>query len=209
MTNQTRRPDPATDPHPAPRSLARLLTIAGVIGLLASFTLTVERIQLYQDPGHRPSCSINPILSCGSVMTHWQASLFGFPNPLLGIAGFAAVAATGAALLAGARPSRWFWLSLQAGALAGLALICWLISQSLYAIGALCPYCMVVWAAIFPLAWYLTLHNLRTGTIPLPPALRKRLQAAARWHWLGPLTWYAVLLFLIADRFWYYWRTVI
>jgi uncharacterized membrane protein len=38
-----------------------------------------------------PSCSINPILSCGSVMTTPEAEAFGIPNLLIGIAGFAVV----------------------------------------------------------------------------------------------------------------------
>ncbi len=36
-----------------------------------------------------------PDMSCGSVMTTPQASLLGFPNPLLGIAGFTVVVVTG------------------------------------------------------------------------------------------------------------------
>ena len=42
--------------------------IAGVIGLVSSMTLTVEKIDLLANPSYVPSCNINPILSCGSVM---------------------------------------------------------------------------------------------------------------------------------------------
>lgn len=58
----------------------------------------------------------------------------------------AVVAATGASLLAGARFSRWYWLGLQIGVAAAAVFVHWLIVQSLYVLGALCPYCMVVWA---------------------------------------------------------------
>ncbi|PJE19839.1 MAG: hypothetical protein CK431_30220, partial [Mycobacterium sp.] len=61
--------------------------IGGVIGLLSSITLTVEKIELLRNPSYVPTCNINPIVSCGSVMVTKQASLLGFPNPLLGIAG--------------------------------------------------------------------------------------------------------------------------
>ncbi|MGH3558430.1 MAG: vitamin K epoxide reductase family protein, partial [Mycobacterium sp.] len=37
--------------------------IAGVIGLAASATLTVEKVKLLENPSYVPSCSINPILS--------------------------------------------------------------------------------------------------------------------------------------------------
>jgi uncharacterized membrane protein len=138
-----------------------LLLIGGTVGLLAAGVLTVEKIAILRDPTHVPSCSINPVLACGTVMTKPQAEAFGLPNPLLGIAGFAMVAVVGAALLAGAGFRRWFWLGLQAGATFGVVFVHWLIFQSLYRIGALCPYCMVVWAVTIPIFWYVTLHNLR------------------------------------------------
>ncbi|MEI8410760.1 MULTISPECIES: vitamin K epoxide reductase family protein [unclassified Kribbella] len=117
-----------------------MLLLGGLIGLAASAVLTVEKIAILRDPAYVPSCSINPVLSCGSVMTRPQAEVFGFPNPLLGIAGFAVVATVGAALLAGATFRRWFWLGLQAGVTFGAGFVHWLIFQSLYRIGALCPY---------------------------------------------------------------------
>ena len=72
------------------RSLAWLLSVGGLVGLLASFILSVEKIEILKDPGFQPSCNINPILSCGSVMITPQAEAFGFPNPLLGVLGFSA-----------------------------------------------------------------------------------------------------------------------
>ncbi|HSS23325.1 MAG TPA: vitamin K epoxide reductase family protein, partial [Mycobacterium sp.] len=38
--------------------------IAGVIGLFASMTLTVEKIKILLNPSYVPSCNINPIVSC-------------------------------------------------------------------------------------------------------------------------------------------------
>ena len=46
---------------------------------------------------------------------------------------------------------RWYWAGLATGTLLGTAFVHWLIFQSLYRIGALCPYCMVVWAVTIPL----------------------------------------------------------
>ena len=121
------------------RLVALVLTIAGAIGLLAAFTLTVEKIALLKDPSYSPSCSINPVLSCGSVMSTPQAEVFGFPNPLLGIAGFAVVTALGVVLWTGAVWPRWMWWGLQTGVVFGVVFVLWLIFQSLYRIGALCP----------------------------------------------------------------------
>ncbi|MFN6554927.1 vitamin K epoxide reductase family protein, partial [Mycolicibacterium septicum] len=61
------------------------ILIAGVLGLAAALALTVEKIELLIDPSYVPTCSINPVISCGSVMTTWQASAFGFPNSLIGV----------------------------------------------------------------------------------------------------------------------------
>ena len=94
------------------RVLPWVLTAGGVLGLTAAFVLTVEKIALLKDPAYVPTCSVNPVLSCGSVMRTPQAGVFGFPNPLLGVAGFAVVTTVGVALLAGARFPRWLWLGL-------------------------------------------------------------------------------------------------
>ncbi|WZH51325.1 MAG: vitamin K epoxide reductase family protein [Nocardioides alkalitolerans] len=68
------------------RRIGWLLLVAGVVGAVAAVTLLLERIQLLQDPSYIPSCSLNPVLSCGSVMTKEQARVFGFPNPVIGVA---------------------------------------------------------------------------------------------------------------------------
>jgi uncharacterized membrane protein len=144
--------DPEPAHSPATRALAWWLLASGLIGLVAAFVLAVEKYALLADPTYVPSCSLNPVLSCGSIMASPQAEAFGFPNPLLGIAGFNVVAATGAALLAGARLAEWFWAALQLGVFAAVVFVHWLIFSSLYRIGALCPYCMIVWAVTIPLS---------------------------------------------------------
>ncbi|MFB6395062.1 vitamin K epoxide reductase family protein [Polymorphospora sp. 2-325] len=188
------------------RIIGWTLTIGGLVGALAAFVLTVEKIALLQDPAYTPTCSINPILSCGSIMTTGQAEVFGFPNPLIGLATFPVVAATGAAMLAGTRLPRWWWLALQAGATFGVGFVHWLFFQSLYRIGALCPYCMVVWVAMIVLFTYTTLHNLDRGHLPAP---RRLTDTLLRVHSAIPTTWLLVLAALIGVRFWDYWRTLL
>lgn len=200
---------PGGDAIGAGRGLAWLLIVTGALGLLAAFVLTVEKTRLLQDPDYVPSCSLNPVLSCGSVMQTWQASSFGFPNMTMGMAGYAAVVAVGAGLLAGAGYRRWFWVCVQVGVTFGVGFIHWLIGASLYDIGALCPYCMVAWAATIPLFVYVTLHNLRTGVIPLSARGRRVLDGALEFHWMITVTWYLVIVMLVLTRFWSYWRTLL
>ncbi|WP_431899185.1 vitamin K epoxide reductase family protein [Nonomuraea sp. bgisy101] len=186
--------------EPYPRLLPRLLLVGGALGFVAAFVLAVEKIALLKNPAYVPTCSINPVLSCGSVMNTPQAEAFGFPNPLLGIAAFACVTTVGAALLGGARLPRWFWLGLQAGVTCGVVFVHWLIYQSLYVIGALCPYCMVVWAVTIPLFWYVTLRNFRG---------HKVIGALAGYHTVVLAIWFIAVVTLIGIRFWPYWSTLV
>jgi uncharacterized membrane protein len=188
------------------RRLGWLLLAGGLVGLTAAFVLLLEKIRLIEDPSYVPSCSLNPVLSCGSVMTTDQAAVFGFPNPMLGLVGFAMVTATGAAVLAGATFQRWYWLGLQAGASAGLGFVGWLAFQSLYRINALCPYCMVVWVVTIPVAVRVTVHNVRTGVLPAPSGFIRMLID------YGPLLivlLYLAIVGLAAGRFWDYWSSLL
>lgn len=123
-------------------------------------TLLVEKTALLANPDYIPTCNVDPVLSCGSVVTTPQAGVLGIPNPIIGIAVFAMVAAIGAGLLTGARYAPWFWAATQVGVTFAVVFIHWLIYQSLYVIGALCPYCMIVWAVTIPIFWYVTVRNL-------------------------------------------------
>ena len=192
-----------------PRALAWLLVVGGAVGLTAATVLLVEKIALLEDPSYVPSCSINPILSCGSVMQTSQAEAFGFPNPILGVAGFSVVLTVGVAVVAGARLDRWFWLGLQAGVTFGVGFVHWLIFQSLYRIDALCPYCMVVWTVTIPIFWYVTLHNLRRGFLRAPQSWRQAVSLLSRNHTVVLTVWYLAIVFLVAQRFWDYWSTLL
>jgi uncharacterized membrane protein len=102
---------------------------------------------------------------------------------------------------------RWFWLGLQAGATLGVVFVHWLIFQSLYRIGALCPYCMVVWAVTVPIFWYVTLHNLHQQHLPLPG--RRLVRAGVNYHNVGLTIWTLTLITLIGIRFWTYWTSLL
>jgi uncharacterized membrane protein len=198
-----------TVPERSDRRLAIGLSVGGLIGLIASAVLLIERIKLAEDSSYVPSCSINPVLSCGNVMESTQAALLGFPNPVIGVAAFPVVIATGMAILAGAQLARWYWAGLQAGVTVAFALIAWLASQSLYSIGALCPYCMVVWVVVIPTFLYVTLRNLRAGVFGEAAAGGRLRRVLDDWH--APLLFgvYALVVLLILERFWSYWSTLI
>ena len=188
---------------PVQRTSAVWILIAGIVGLVAALTLTYEKIEILINPEYVPSCSINPVLSCGSVMITPQASAFGFPNPLIGIVAFTVVLVTAVLALAKVRLPRWYWAGLAGGTLLGVAFIHWLIFQSLYRIGALCPYCMAVWAVTIPLF-------VVVASIALQPL---QSNAAARvlytWRWSLVALWFTALILMILVRFWDYWSTLL
>ncbi|HSO92500.1 MAG TPA: vitamin K epoxide reductase family protein [Arthrobacter sp.] len=150
------------------RPFAWLLLITGVVGWLGSGALVLEKLEVLKDPNHVTVCDVNPWISCGQVMQTWQGSVFGFPNMFMGIVAFAVIITTAMGMLAGATFARWYWLGLQAGVTLGFAFVVWLWSQALYSIHILCPFCMVVWAAMIPLFVWVTVRNVTHGAIRLP-----------------------------------------
>jgi len=203
-------PRPTGDRGAAPgRVPAWWLLAGGLLGFVAAFVLAVEKYALLADPAYVPTCSLNPVLSCGSVMASPQAEAFGFPNPLLGVAGFPVVAATGAVLLAGGRLAEWFWAGLQVAASAAVVFVHWLVFASLYRIGALCPYCMVVWAVTIPLFTTVTVRNL-TAWAPRLPAWGEAVAGVLRARHSVLLTvWFLLIAAAITQRFWLYWSSLV
>ncbi|WP_311213017.1 MULTISPECIES: vitamin K epoxide reductase family protein [unclassified Arthrobacter] len=171
------------------KPFALLLLITGVIGWVASGALVLEKLEVLKDPNHVTVCDVNPWVSCGAVMQTPQSSVFGFPNMFIGIVAFAVIITTAMGILAGAKFSRGYWLGLQAGVTLGFAFVIWLWSQALYAIHVLCPFCMVVWAAMIPLFVWVTIRNVTHGVIKAPPALAKL---------LGESGWIIVALLYVA-----------
>ena len=184
------------------RQTAWIFFISGVVGIFASIELIVQKIGVLSNPDYVPNCDINPILSCGSVISTDQASLFGFPNPILGIIGFTVVVLFGVLLFAGTELPRWMWLGLNAGALAGMLFVIWLVGQSLYVIGALCPWCMVVWSITIPIFWQVTTDNLASGRLSLGKSLSEII-VALKWILVGAS--YLIIMALIFVRWQDFW----
>lgn len=213
MTTSAPTADPAGDRAPSLKSGAPVsspsawwILIAGVIGLVASMTLTAEKIKFLSDKSYVPSCNVNPILSCGSVMTTPQASLLGLPNSLVGIVAFSVVVVSGVLAVAKVVLPQWYWLGMVVGALVGAVFVHWLIFESLYWIGALCPYCMVIWVVTVSLL-------VVAASIVFRPVSQSRANTVAaalyRWRWSITTLWFTAIFLLIVTRFWSYWSTLL
>jgi len=189
--------------------LPYVLIILATIGLIASFALTYDKIQVLKNPGYVPNCNINPVLSCGSVMKTEQASLLGIPNTIFGLVGYTALITLAVGMLAGATYKRWFWLGIQLGASVGVVFMHYLFFQGVFRIHAICPYCFVVWMITIPIFWYTTMYNLRMGHIKLKAKWQKVGEFAQAHHGNMLIVWYAAIFAILLIKFWYYWSTLL
>jgi len=144
------------------------------LSLLASFTLSIDAVELARDPTATLKCDINSVISCGQVGLSWQASLFGFPNAFLGLIAEPVVITIAVASLGGVRFPRWFMASAQVVYTLGLIFAYWLFAQSMLVIHALCPWCLVITLSTTLVFWSLTHFNLREGNLFLPAGLERR-----------------------------------
>lgn len=165
-----------------PVGFAIWLLLTGAVGAVASFLLLYERVQLWNNPDHVTSCDVNPWVSCGEVMQSWQATTFGFPNIFIGVVAFPLLIGVAISLLAaGGKLPTWYYHGLQAGAVFAFGFVIWLWYSAVYSIGVLCPYCMIVWAAVIPFFVVTTARNIVHGVIPAPAGLKR---AVRDWWWV-------------------------
>lgn len=187
------------DSGPAPlawrRRTAIEMVVSGIIGLVASFVLSIEAVTLAANPNATLGCDLNAVISCGKVAQTWQANLLGehFPNAFLGIAAEAVVLTLAVAMIGGVRFPRWFMLTAQAVYTLGLVFALWLFQQAYTEIGALCPWCLLI-TVTTTLVWAgLTRINVRDGHLRLPGAAgpwSRRFVAAGN-------DWFVTVAFLV------------
>ncbi len=189
--------------------LAWVLIIGGVVGWVGAFALTLERFHVAANPDATLSCDLATFISCKSVMLSDQARLFGFPNSLIGLSAFMFPIAVGAAIIAGARFKRWFWMLFLLGNTLGFAFVIWLSYQAIYEIGALCPYCMVAWAAMIPIFWHLLIYMLAEDIIPVPVKMVGFVESIRDWAWVFTVVTELILIAIIGIKFWDQWSQIL
>lgn len=158
--------------------------------------LTLDKFHLLENPDAQLSCNFSLLVGCSKNLNSWQGSLFGFPNPLIGLIGWTATIAVGVGILAGARFAKWFWMLFNLGVIGAMALVIFLITQSITVLNVLCPWCMVTWLVTIPTFWAVTLYNLKTGNIPIPEAGRVFFGKLYGWVPLITVVSYAIVAIL-------------
>jgi uncharacterized membrane protein len=187
-----------------PTVMPWLLIIGGIIGLICSYIISLDKMKLLENANFKPSCDLNPVVSCGSVMKSWQGSVFGFPNPWIGLATFGILITIGMTILAGGKFKRWFWLGLETGTILSVIFAYWLLYESVYRIHALCPYCLTVDVVVTTLFWYLTLYIIDAKFITLKGKAKQAADFARAHHVDILIFWLLLVTAIILKHFWYY-----
>lgn len=186
------------------KSFGISLLVYSIIAWLASGALSLERLALYKDPTHVASCDFGLFVSCSSIMKTEQAGLFGFPNPFLGIVGFAITGTIAVFMVMTARLDKnffpkWYMACFQIGVTIAFALVCFFWYTSVIKIMILCPWCMVVWSMVVPMFLHTTFLNAANGLFggKLTQIGRKLID----WIWVAVISVYVVIIASILIRF--------
>lgn len=196
-----------------------ILIIGSLVGLLASFILTVDTIKFIENPDVDILCNINPFISCTSVASEWQSYIFGFPNSLLGIVAFSMLFAMGIMLYFGGPDSsildkisgqnkarKPLWLLVNLGTVFAMGFVMWFVYESVYVIGSLCLYCMITWIVTWPIFLYTTIWNFKENNFSIIKIKQdnlagKILGLVSKNHIQILILWYVIIIFLILFQF--------
>ena len=179
------------------------MLIFGVFGLISAFVLTVEKFRLLEEPDAVLSCSFNIVLNCSTVMQTWQASVFGFPNSLIGLMAFTIVIVIAVLGLGKVAFPRWFMIASQIGIFLGALFAYWLFFSSVYVIQVLCPWCLVVTFSMTMLLAAITYYNLRENTIQLSKTASRKVMSFLDkgYGTLVTASWLVILTALVFLKF--------
>jgi uncharacterized membrane protein len=120
------------------------MLVSSFLSLVAALVLAIDAVKLAAQPAGQLSCDINAVLSCGTVAKAWQSQLLGFPNSFIGLMTEPVVMTVAIAGLGLVTFPRWFMRVAHIVYGAGLIFALWLLSQSLFVINSLCPWCLLV-----------------------------------------------------------------
>ena len=174
------------------------MLVFALLSLIAAAVLSIEAITLAKNPDAVLSCSFNTWIDCAKVGSTWQANVLGFPNAFLGLVSEPVVMTIAVASLAGVRFPRWFMFTANVCYLLGVIFAYWLLWQSTYVIGALCPWCLLVTVSTTFVFTSMTQWNIRENNLFLPEGLQAKAFAFVDkgWFTVSVIAWFALIIVL-------------
>ncbi len=173
-----------------------LLLLGSSLGLIASFVLSTEAIELAKNANVELPCSLNAVLNCAAVGKDPTAHIFGFPNAFIGMLALPVLITIAIAALGGTKFPKWFMFAAQAGAALGALFAFWMFYTSYFVIQILCPWCLTLDVAMIVIFFSLLRYNILEDNLYLGHATLKKLRAFAD---KGFDVLVAVLLFVAAT----------
>lgn len=137
-----------------------ILAVGSLTGLIASFVLSVESLELAKNADAVLPCSLSATLNCATVGIHPTASIFGFPNAFVGMMTMPVLLTVAVALLMGAKLPKPFMFMAQLGAIGGVVFATWMFYVSYSVIQVLCPWCLTTDIAMLLVFVSLTRYNI-------------------------------------------------
>ena len=191
-----REDDPSTRTRTTAIGIA--LILFGLIGLWAALSLMIEAVQYYKHPDQSLACDFSVLVSCSHNIASSYGSLFGFPNPILGLMAWPIVITTGALLVGKVPLPAWYWRGFSIGCALALLLVAAFVSFSMWSLQVLCPWCMLTWSVTIPTFWTVVLHAGRQGYLFRSPAFTRF--CARCFGWIPSLTVACYLIVIVLAQ---------
>lgn len=123
---------------------ALVLAICAVIGMIDSFYLVLQYIQVLLHPGEATPCTVNTLVSCTKTVQGTYAHYFpGIPNPLLGMLWYSGLVAYGVTRYLGSEFSKQARTFVGVIIILGLMLSYRLYLASVFELKGVCPFCLL------------------------------------------------------------------
>lgn len=181
----------ASRPRPPGREYGWVALVTALLGLWASAALAIDYIERLSDDDYVAACDLNPMIGCGLFLDSAASSTLAIPNVIVGVAAFPVVITLAVLVLTQLALPRWIWRGVLIGTTAGIVFVTWLQYQAIFVLHGLCPYCLVIWAAMIPLFVHTLVRAADAGALGIGAAGARQL---VRSRWLIVLLWYLVVL---------------
>jgi uncharacterized membrane protein len=128
----------------AASTAAIIISTAAIIGMIDSFFLVLEFIQVLLHPGEPTPCTVSTFVSCTlTVQGEFGHYIPGVPNPLWGMLWYSGLAAYGLTRWLGSEHSKNARKCVGAIILLGILFSYRLYLASIFQLGGVCPFCLL------------------------------------------------------------------
>ncbi len=123
---------------------AAVIAVCALIGMVDSFYLVLQYIQVLLHPGEATPCTVNTLVSCTKTVQGTYAHYFpGIPNPLLGMLWYSGLVAYGVTRYLGSEFSKQARTFVGVIIILGLMLSYRLYLASVFELKGVCPFCLL------------------------------------------------------------------